>query len=82
MKDKKRTKVLFKLKKKVHDQNPGLKELIEALMVNVCAEEGVSPEQVFFLFCFSLAVVFIIIAILEKNLNKSDEDIKDRLWKL
>ena len=51
-------------------------------MTEVCTEEGVSPEQVFFLFCFYLAVVFIIIAILEKNLNKSDEDIKDRLWKL
>ena len=49
-----RTKVLFKLKKKVHDQNPGLKELIEALMVKVCAEEGVSPEQVFFILLFFL----------------------------
>ena len=62
--------------------NPEVQEMIDALMTEVCTEEGVSPEQVFFLFCFSLAVVFIIIAILEKNLNKSDEDIKDRLWKL
>ena len=62
--------------------NPEVEEMIDALMAEVCTEEGVSPEQVFFLFCFSLAVVFIIIAILEKNLNKSDEDIKDRLWKL
>ena len=62
--------------------NPEVQEMIDALMAEVCTEEGVSPEQVFFLFCFSLAVVFIIIAILEKNLNKSDEDIKDRLWKL
>ena len=65
MKDKKRTKVLFKLKKKVHDQNPGLKELIEALMVKVCAEEGVSPEQVFFILFFFVAI-FIIMPILEK----------------
>ena len=62
--------------------NPEVQEMIDALMTEVCTEEGVSPEQVFFLFCFSLAVVFIITAILEKNLNKSDEDIKDRLWKL
>ena len=62
--------------------NPEVQEMIDALMTEVCTEEGVSPEQVFFLFCFSLAVVFIIIAILEKNLSKSDEDIKDRLWKL
>ena len=54
MKDKKRIEVLFKVKKKVHDQTPGLKELKEALMVKVCAEEGVSPEPVFFILLFLL----------------------------
>ena len=54
MKDKKRIEVLFKVKKKVHDQTPGLKELKEALMVKVYAEEGVSAEQVFFILLFLL----------------------------
>ena len=72
MKDKKRTKVLFKLKKKVHDQNPGLKELIEALMVKVCAEEGVSPDR-YFLFCFFCCYLYYN-AYSRKNLNKSLED--------
>ena len=48
-------------------------------MIEVYTEEGVSPEQVYFYFCFFifififffLDVVFIIMAILEKNLNRS-----------
>ena len=72
MKDKKRTKVLFKLKKKVYDQNPGLKELIEALMVKVCAEEGASPEQVFFILLFCCYLYHN--AYSRKNLSKSVED--------
>ena len=47
--------------------------------MEVCAEEGMYPEQVFFLFCFFFADVFIIMVILEKNLKKSVEDIKNSL---
>ena len=43
-------------------------------MIEVCAEEGVSLEQLFLVFCFFFAVVFIIMAILENNLKNS-------LWK-
>ena len=47
-------------------------------MIEVCAEEDVSPEQVFFFyFAFFFPVVFIIMVILEKNLNESGEDIKN-----
>ena len=48
--------------------------------MEVYAEEGVYPEQVFFLFCFFFAVVFIIMVILEINLKKSVENIKNSLW--
>ena len=47
-------------------------------MIEVCAKEGVSPKQVFF-FPFSFGVVFIIIGTVEKNLNKSVEDLKNSL---
>ena len=55
--------------------------MIGTLMIEVCAKECESPEQVFFLFCFFFAVVFIIMVILEKKLNKSVEDIENSLWK-
>ena len=51
--------------------------MIDASMIEVCVEEDVSPEQVSFLFCLFFAVVFIIMTILEKNLNESGEDIKN-----
>ena len=44
-------------------------------MIEVCAEEDVSPEHIFFYFAF-FAVVFIIMTILEKNPNKSVKDKK------
>ena len=46
-----------------------------ARMAEVCDEEGVSAEQVFFYFAI-FAVVFIIMTILEKDVNKSVEEIK------
>ena len=36
-------------------------------MIELCAEEAVFPEHVFFLFLFFFAVGFIIMAILEKK---------------
>ena len=49
-------------------------------MTEVCAEEGVSQNS-FFLFSFSFDVVFILMAILEKNINKIAEDLKKQLMK-
>ena len=48
-------------------------------MIEMCLEEGLSSEQVYLILLF-FAVVFIIIAIQEENLNKSVEDIKNSLW--
>ena len=55
-----------------------MQEVIDVLMIKLCAEEGASPQKVFFYFVF-FAVFFIILAILEKNLNKSVGDIKNSL---
>ena len=54
MKDKKKLDVLLQVIKRIYDKNPEMQEMIGALMMEVCAEEGVSPEQVFFLFCCCL----------------------------
>ena len=62
--------VSLKVKQRIYDKNLEIQEVIDASMIEVCA------WQVFFLFCFFFAVVFIIIAILENNLNKSVEDIR------
>ena len=32
-------------------QNPGMQEVIDASMIEVCAKEGVSLEQVLFICC-------------------------------
>ena len=52
-----------------------MQEMIDALMIELCAEEDVSTEQVFFYF----AVVFKIMATQEKNLSKSVEETKNSL---
>ena len=44
MKDKKTLEVLLKVIQRVYDKNPGMQKVIDALMKEVCAEEGVSPE--------------------------------------
>ena len=62
MKDKKKLEVLLKVIKRIYDKNPGLQEMMDVSIVEVCAEEGISPEQVFFYF----AVVFIVMATQEK----------------
>ena len=49
-----------------------MQEVIDASMIELYAEEGVFHEQLFFFFCFFLAVFFIIMAI-KKN---SVKDIK------
>ena len=50
MKDKKKLEVLLKVIKRIYDKNPGLQEMMDVSIVEVCAEEGISPEQVFFYF--------------------------------
>lgn len=69
---KKRIKVLLKVIESIYDKNPEMQDEIDASMVEVAPEEGVSPELVFFYFAFF--VVLFIMAILEKNLSKSVED--------
>ena len=49
MKDKKKLEVLIKVIKIIYDKNPGMQEMIDLPMIEVCAEEGVSPE--FFCSC-------------------------------
>ena len=54
-----------------------MQKVTDGSVIEVYTEEGVSPEQEYFNFCFFififffLDVVFIIMAILEKNLNRS-----------
>ena len=80
MKDNYRVKVLLKIIQRIYYKNPSIQEVIDALMIKVCADEGVSPKQVFFILLF-FAVHFIIMTILEKSLNKSVEDIEKSFWK-
>ena len=55
MKDKKKLEVLLKVIKRVYDENPGVQEMMDASMIEKCAEESVSPEQVFFILVLSLS---------------------------
>ena len=72
MNEKKKLEVLLQVIKKIYDKNLGMQEVIDASMIEACAEEGVSPEQFFFFFC----CVFIIMATEEKYLSKIVEEIK------
>ena len=54
MKDKKKLEVLLKVIKRIYDKNPRTQEMIDASMIEVCAEEFVSPELVFFVLLLSL----------------------------
>ena len=56
MKDKKkRIKVLLKVIESIYDKNPEMQDEIDASMVEVAPEEGVSPELVFFILPFLLS---------------------------
>ena len=56
MKDDKRIKVLLKFIQRIHDEYPVIQEVIDSRMIEIYAEEGASPEQIFFillyLYCF------------------------------
>ena len=53
MKDKKKLDILLKVIQRIYDKNPEMWEMIDTSMIEVCVEEGISPEQVFFHFAFS-----------------------------
>lgn len=55
MKDKKRIKVLLKVIESIYDKNPEMQDEIDASLVEVAPEEGVSPELVFFILLFLLS---------------------------
>lgn len=52
---KKRIKVLLKVIESIYDKNPEMHDEIDASMVEVAPEEGVSPELVFFILPFLLS---------------------------
>ena len=52
MNDNKGVKVLLKVIQRIYNKNPEIQEVIYASMIEVCAEEGISPEQVFFILFF------------------------------
>ena len=81
MKDKKKLDVLLKVIQRIYDKNTEMQEVIDAMMLEVCTEEGVSPEKIFFYFAFFCCCLFDN-SYSRKNLNKSVEDIKNNLWKL
>ena len=58
MKVKKRIEILLKVIERVYSENPGIQTLIDESIINICKEEGVSPEQV--LFCFSLLLTLLL----------------------
>ena len=53
MKDKKNIEILLKVTERVYTKNLGMQKLIDESMIDVCKEEGVSPEQVFVLLFFA-----------------------------
>ena len=54
MNDNKRDKFLLKVIQRIYDKNPEIQEVVEASMIEVCAEESLSPEHVFFYFAYFL----------------------------
>lgn len=69
MKDKKRIENLLKFIKRNYDKNPELQELIDVSMVDLCTEECISPELVFFSLIF-LALVFTVMGYRNKRVTK------------
>ena len=52
MKDKKKFEVLLKVLQNFFNENPKMQEVIDVSMVEIRAEEDVSPEQVLFFLLF------------------------------
>ena len=49
MKDKKKLEALLKVIKQTYIKNPEMQKMIDASMIGVCAQESISPKQVFFI---------------------------------
>ena len=79
MKDKKKLEVLLKVIKGIYDKNPGMQEMIDVSMIEIYAEEGISPEKVVLICCCLYHNGY-----WKKNLRKRKtvEEIKNSLWKL
>ena len=57
IKDKNRPEALLKFMQRIYNNSPELQEVMDLLMIEVCAEENVPPEHVFFyiaIFCCCL----------------------------
>ena len=65
MKVKTKIEILVKVIEKFYTKNPGMQKLIEKSMIDICKEESVLSEQVFFLLFF--AVGFIVMSYLNMN---------------
>ena len=52
MKDKRKAEILLKADERVYTKNSGIQNFIDESMIDVYKEEGVSPEQVIFIFVF------------------------------
>ena len=76
MKDNKTAKILLKVIQRICNKNPEIQEVIEASMKYALMKVYLLNRYIF-LFCFFFAVVFVIMNILEKNLKKDVEDIKN-----
>ena len=81
MKDKKKLKVLLKIIQRTYDKNPEMQKVVDASMIEVCAEEGVSPEQLFFIVSFLCCCLYHNDYSKKKIQNESVVDIKNNLWK-
>ena len=76
----KKVKVLLKVIQRMYDIKPEIQELIDASMIEVCALEGVSPDQILFI---SLLLSLSQRLFKKKNQTKSVKDInnsKCKFW--
>ena len=53
MKDKNKLEVLVKVIQRAYAKSPGMQEVTYPSVIELYAEEGVSPEQLFFIFLLS-----------------------------
>ena len=52
MNNTKHSEIFSKVIEGIYEQHPSIKSTIDSVLVNVCREENVSLEKVFFVFCF------------------------------
>ena len=56
MKDKKKVEISLEVNERVYTKTPGMQKLIKQSMIDVCKEENMSPELVFFFFFFCFPI--------------------------